>query len=242
MIKTVLSANRIPLYLQIAEVLRQRVDKGVWRHGDMLPTLNELMAEFEVGKVTVRQAVKLLEAEGILLPQRGRGTMVTGAPKGQRPLKVETTLHDLIDMYSGDKPLVNNLREDNSLPPGTVEDGILAKGYRHLKRTHSRDDIPYCVISVYIDSKVYRLASQRFRTQLALPILFAHPKIHIARARQTMVISKCDIETARLIGIPIGDPVAEVRRILYSPDNRVTYLADVIYRADYIRLDMDLRP
>lgn len=242
MIKTVLNANRIPLYLQIAEILRQRVDKGTWRHGDTLPSLTELMAEFDVGKVTVRQAVKLLEAEGVLMPRRGRGTIVTGAPKGQRRLKVETTLHDLIDMYSGDKPIVSNLFEEDAMPVGDIEDGHLARRYRHLKRTHSRDDVPYCVISIYIDYAVFRLASKRFRTQLALPVLFSHPKIHIARARQTMVISKCDLDTARLIGIPIGDPVAEVRRILYGPNDQITYLADVTYRADYIRLDMDLRP
>ncbi len=241
MSRTALSASRIPLYLQISEILRQRIDRGIWRQGDLLPTLNELMDEFSVAKVTVRQAVKLLEADHLVLPQRGRGTLVTGAPKGQRRLKVETTLHDLIDMYSGDKPLVSNLREDTESPHGVVEDGTLARRYRHLTRTHSRDDIPYCVISLYIDESVFKLAARRFRTELALPVLFSHPRIEIARARQTMVISKCDPETANLIGIPVGDPVAEVRRILYSPDNRVTYLADVTYRADYIRLDMDLR-
>ncbi len=241
MSKTVLSATRVPLYLQIAEVLRQRIDRGIWRQGDLLPTLVELMAEFDVAKVTVRQAIKLLEADGLLLPQRGRGTVVTGAPRGQRRLKVETTLQDLVAMYSGDKPALNNLKEDRDSPPGTIDDGTLSRRYRHLTRTHSRDDIPYCVISLYIDEDVFKLASKRFRAELALPVLSSHPGIDIARARQTMVISKCDIETAHLIGIPIGDPVAEVRRILYSSDSRIIYLADVTYRGDFIRLDMDLR-
>jgi len=66
--------------------------------------------------------------------------------------------------------------------------------------------------------------------------------VKIARARQTMVISKCDIETASLIDTPLGDPVAEVQRILYDNQDRIVYLANVIYRGDYIRLDMDLRP
>ena len=37
-------------------------------------------------------------------------------------------------------------------------------------------------------------------------------------------------------------PVGEVRRVFNGPDGTVIYLAEVIYRGDFIRLDMDLRP
>ena len=57
-----------------------------------------------------------------------------------------------------------------------------------------------------------------------------------------MIISKCDFETAGLINISIGDPVAEIRRVLYDENEVVIYQADVIYRGDYVSLDMDLRP
>jgi GntR family transcriptional regulator len=234
--------TKTPLYLQIAEVLRQRIDKGVWLQGDILPTLNELMVEFSVAKVTVRQAVKLLETEGLLSPQRGRGTVVTAVPSGRRPLKVETTLADLIEMYSGDEPEVINLEEDFSLPPGPIADGTLAERYFHMRRIHSRNGEQYCVISLYIEDSVFLHSEERFRKELVLPVIFSHPLVKIARARQTMVISKCDIETASLIDIPLGDPVAEVQRILYDNQDRIVYLANVIYRGDYIRLDMDLRP
>ena len=65
-----LRQSRTPLYLQMAEVLRQRVHRGVWAPGDLLPTLDELAREFSVAKVTVRQAVKLLQDEGLLASRR----------------------------------------------------------------------------------------------------------------------------------------------------------------------------
>jgi len=239
---SIFQSSRSPLYLQVTEILRQRIQKGVWRKGDTLPTLNELMEEFSVAKVTVRQAVKLLEEEGLLSARRGKGTIVTAEPSGRRPLKVETTLHDIMEMYSGDVPDVKNLEDGEQMPPDTIEDGVLADGYYHLKRTHARNGITYCVISLYIELGIFRHSELRFRNELAIPVIFSHPMVTIARARQTMVISKCDMETAPLIDIPLGDPVAEVRRIFFDENDRIAYLADVTYRGDYIRLDMDLRP
>ena len=40
--------------------------------------------------------------------------------------------------------------------------------------------------------------------------------------------------------LTVGDPVAEVRRILCDPDDKIVYLADVTYRGDFIKLEMDL--
>ena len=57
-----------------------------------------------------------------------------------------------------------------------------------------------------------------------------------------MHIGKADIETAALLEIPLGEPMAEVRRILLSQDGTAVYVADVIYRGDHIHLDMDLKP
>ena len=94
----------IPRYVQLAELVRQRVTKGHWPPGSMLPSIEQLMDEFDVARVTVRQAIALLADEGLLSPQRGRGTFVTGTPGARRSCGVETTLDDLVAMYSGDQP------------------------------------------------------------------------------------------------------------------------------------------
>ena len=69
----------MPRYAQLADLLRQRIARGVWPPGTQLPSLEALMQEFDVARVTVRQAIDLLAREGLVSPQRGRGTFVTGA-------------------------------------------------------------------------------------------------------------------------------------------------------------------
>ena len=91
--------DRTPLYLKIAEVLRQRVLSGHWKTGERLPTVNQLMAEFEVARVTIREAVKILVSEGLLEPKRGRGTVVLEHTSPTRPLNVVTSLSELVDLY-----------------------------------------------------------------------------------------------------------------------------------------------
>lgn len=238
----IFGSTPIPRYLQLAELVRQRVAKGHWPPGSTLPSIEHLMQEFDVARVTVRQAIALLADEGLLSPQRGRGTFVTGKPGARRQLRVETTLDDLVAMYSGDRPDHATLAEGVADPALTDKDGIKAPKYYYLRRVHSRNGERYCVISIYIDHRVFRRASARFRRELALPVLTSLPDLKIAGARQTLTISTADVETSRLLGIPVNAPVGEVRRVMCGPDRTVIYLAEVTYRGDYIHLEMDLKP
>jgi GntR family transcriptional regulator len=238
----IFGSTPIPRYVQLAELLRQRVAKGHWPPGTLLPSIEHLMAEFDVARVTVRQAIALLADEELLSPQRGRGTFVTDKPVKMRRLRVETSLDDLVAMYSGDRPDHATLADGIHTPALTLSDGIAAPKYYYMRRVHSRDGERYCVISIYIDYRVYRRAAARFRRELALPVLTSLRGLKIAGARQRLTISSADIETSRLLGIPLNAPVGEVRRVMCAPDGTVIYLAEVTYRGDYILLEMDLKP
>src|SRR5437016_6183600 len=65
--------SRVPLYIQVAAVMRQRIERQQWRPGEKISTLAELEHEFEVARVTVRQAVDILRQEGLLHCHQGRG-------------------------------------------------------------------------------------------------------------------------------------------------------------------------
>lgn len=63
-----------PLYLQIADILRERMTSGQIPPGGKLPTESELMEEFGVARGTVRAAIKVLRDEGIAVAKPARGT------------------------------------------------------------------------------------------------------------------------------------------------------------------------
>ena len=66
-----------PLYRQIAEELRRRIDSDELRQGDQLPTEDELMAQYQASRNTVRGAIRQLTTRGLVNTQHGRGTFVT---------------------------------------------------------------------------------------------------------------------------------------------------------------------
>lgn len=236
-----LRQSRAPLYLQVAEILRQRISRGIWSEGDLLPTIPVLAEEFGVAKITIRQAVKLLEQENLLEPLRGRGTKVLPRPADRRPLKVETRLADLVEMYRGDVPELVPLEDQAAdLPADVAEGKPFSEGYHLIRRMHARDGQRYCVIALYFAMPIFLKYEARLRNELALPVLFTAPEVDVGSARQTLTINKCGIDTARYLGLSIGDPIADVRRVICDSQGRIVYLADVIYRGDYIRLDMDL--
>jgi GntR family transcriptional regulator len=237
-----LKRTAIPLYVQIADLIRQRIARGHWPPGTQLPTLEELVREFGVARVTVRQAMDIVSVEGLITRQRGRGTFVAAAPAQRSWLRVETSLSALGAMYAGTKPRLLTLTETIAAAPVTPDDGTPAPRYRFMRRVHSKvDEPPYALISIWLDARIFQRAPKRFRTETVIPLLETMPGVTIARARQTLTIGSADVDAAELLRIPVNAPTAEVRRVFNDPDGTVIYLAEVTYRGDYIRLEMDLK-
>ncbi len=234
--------SHVPKYAQIADIFRQRIARGIWRQGLRLPTNEELAAEFHVSRVTVRQAVGLLASDGIIEARQGLGTFVTGVLKQDRWLKVETTLSDLAEVYRDTSPEIINISESRTDAPLLPEDGKAAAHYVFMRRVHSRDKRPYCVISIYLDEKIFRKSPKRFRKETVIPILKDMRNPSVSSARQTLTIGTADLEVARLLQVPLNSPVADVRRVFTTADRTVIYLGEVTYRGDFIHIDMDLRP
>ncbi|MCG6206960.1 GntR family transcriptional regulator [Rhodopseudomonas sp. HC1] len=236
------AGSHVPKYAQIADIFRRRIARGLWATGFRLPANERLAAEFGVSRVTIRQAVDLLARDGELEAQQGRGTFVTGGTRQDRWLRVETTLADLAEMYRDTSPEIINISESRSVAPLLPDDGKAAAKYVFMRRVHSRVGQPYCVISIYLDETVFRRSPKRFRSETVIPILAELKQPKIVRARQTLTIGTADVDVARLLHVPLNSPVAEVRRVFTGEDGIVIYLAEVTYRGDFVRIDMDLRP
>ena len=120
-------------------------------------------------------------------------------------------------------------------------DGLAAPGYTCLRRVHSHDGAPYALIDIYLDRRLFQRAPEVFKHQMVLPVLESMPGVEIATAWQTLVIGTADLEAAELLAIPLDVPVAEVRRVVVDRAGTVVYLSEVIYRGDFVRLEINLK-
>jgi len=231
----------IPRYVQLAELLRTRIGRGQWAAGEKLPSLDELGREFDVARVTVRQAIDVLAREGLVSPEQGRGTFVTKKKADERRLHAVTTMGELAELYRDTRPELLNLSESSAAPALQDGEGEPAAKYFFMRRVHAIDRMPYCVISIYLDDRIFRRAPARVRQELVIPLLMSL-KVKIAHARQTLTIGTAEVDEALHLRVPVNAPVGRVRRVFNAPDGTVIYLAEVTYRGDFVRLEMEMKP
>lgn len=65
-----------PLYLQLAAIIRARIDSGEYPPRSAVPSITQLAAEYELAEITVRHALDTLKREGVLMAVSGKGTFV----------------------------------------------------------------------------------------------------------------------------------------------------------------------
>ncbi len=225
--------------MQVVDHFRVHFTEGLWKPGDTLPSLEVLQAELGVARVTLRDAVRVLSDEGLLLAERGKGTIVTEKARGHRPLKLETNFTRFTNALRLDLPDLTNITEADTTPTIAPSEGAAASAYKSLRRVHLRDGLRYCAIDLAIDQTVFQLAPDRFRKELALPVLTDIAADRLASARQKVRFGKCDTQTSQLLEYPTGEPVAFIRRVICDAEGVVVYCADVTYRADILEIDMD---
>ncbi len=73
---TINPLDPVPVYRQLAGILRARVEKGEFRPRQPLPSESQLMGEYGVSRGSVRHALQVLAEEGLTVTIQGRGTYV----------------------------------------------------------------------------------------------------------------------------------------------------------------------
>ena len=81
-------------YIEIADDLRRQIADGTYQVGERLPTLAELKLQYRVAQGTLRDAVEVLEDEGIVEARRPKGTFVVALPGAPLP-PVQEQIDDL---------------------------------------------------------------------------------------------------------------------------------------------------
>ncbi len=76
-------ANK-PLYIRIADSVKEQIDNKVYDTGDLLPTEEELEKLFNASRTSIRSAIGVLENEGLVIRKQGKGTIVKAARTAQK--------------------------------------------------------------------------------------------------------------------------------------------------------------
>ena len=84
-----------PVYMQIADMIREQIETGEIKPGDKLMSENEMTKAYGVARLTVREALGVLVNEGFLEKKHGKGTFCKMSRRG---LSIDVLL-DMNDFY-----------------------------------------------------------------------------------------------------------------------------------------------
>ncbi|PFH20465.1 MULTISPECIES: GntR family transcriptional regulator [Burkholderia] len=239
-IQTTERRGNVPAYVQVASALRRRIENGEWKPQQQISTLEELEREFQVARVTVRQAIGLLEDEGLVTRRQGRGTFVREAISGRRWLQLESSWESIVMSIKDNVPSFVDVAHPPPFPRLDEGEARLAPEYVFLRSVQTRDGMPYAVVSLHLSRDIFERQRGEFLRKTALPVLADMDDVRIGLAHQTIVIGTADRETADLLQVPLSAPTAECRWLVTDEHGVAIYVADITYRSECIKLSIDL--
>ena len=224
--------------VRAANTLRRRL-RQEFASGGRLPGEHEIAVELGISRGTVRQALAILQQEGVITRQQGSGTYanprVLGIPArvdfayefGQliesSGFRAEIRLIEA-SLSVADADAARRLSVDEGAPVLVVRKVFLADGqpaiYGHeLLPTHL---IQETYAFTELDLPIFRFIEQRCHT-------------HVDYILSELIPTLASEVVAPLLGVPAGGPLLHFVEVMYSPRNQPLVLASIFFRDPLIR-------
>lgn len=233
-----MTQEAFPLYIQIANELRQNITEAVYRLGDQLPTEAELSLRFGVNRHTIRRAIEILRIEGVLRIDRGRGTFVAAAPIsypiGKRVrynealkaqgLKVSHKLLGVMEILAN-QSIAKRLETEIGRP-------IIL-----LERLSCADDHPISVASSYFVSDRFPHLAEHYPQYQSISKLLQQ-EYGCDHIRRSTRISARTVQPkdARLLDLPLNAPILLTASINVDQQGQVIEYGITRFRGDRMEL------
>ncbi|WP_332647018.1 GntR family transcriptional regulator [Lysinibacillus sp. 54212] len=234
--------SHIPIYIQIEEILKQRIYLEEYGIDESIPSERELSIQFGVSRMTVRQAINTLVNSGLLYREKGRGTYVAN-PKLEQPLMGLTSFTE--DMRArGMEPSSKILRFEKIVPPFDIASDLLLEKDEEVffvVRIRNANDKPMAIERTYIPVKLYPELDEKKIMGSLYALIEAKFHQKIGNAIQQMEAAIVAKDDCRYLQISPTAPVLIIKRISYLSDGIPFELVRSTYRADRYKFISEIK-
>ncbi|WP_067929519.1 GntR family transcriptional regulator [Alicyclobacillus shizuokensis] len=231
----------IPLYRQIQDYIREKIEAKEWNVGDQIPTEQMLCTQFNVSRITVTKAINRLVEEGLLRKEQGRGTFVTSTPLVPEAPKLlsfteEMTLRGVrpgsIILHKGVENASRRLQERLQLSDGTkvwcIERLLTANGTPMGIQKSYLPFEKFVGLGEFIEDNrsIYNLLSTKFG-------------IEPDEAVETYSAVQLDDKECNQLGVAKGSSAFVVERLTYTGGSPFEFVRSLM-RSDQFRYSVRL--
>lgn len=206
-----------PRYIQLADELRADILAGKFAQPDVFPTESELCEKHGVSRFTIREALRKLQAEGLIARRRGSGTVIQPAAARAGALHQPLSNVGEILQYARDTRIVFTHKGSTRVPKDHAEQiGIDPDGVWHRLRgirTKAGDERPIAVTDAYLHAD---LADPAGRIDTGRSTIFQqleeHYGVKVARVTQDIQAVPANADVAAALDVPRRSPCLRIMR------------------------------
>ncbi|MGB9678764.1 MAG: GntR family transcriptional regulator [Thermoanaerobacteraceae bacterium] len=221
--------DKRPLYELALRKMEELIKTGQWKEGEKLPSEAKLAKQFGISRATLREAMRILEDEGLIVKQQGIGTFVKNKPlikSGLEELFSVTSLIERQGMIPGTKdftvyrlPAYDGEADNLKLKPGSI--------IYKVERVRTANDIPvvYC-----IDRLPEEILGDSFNgfEQSMFAYLESEHSIKITYAVSNIRIIKHDPIVEKKLKMDKNDSILLLEQVHYDEKN-----IPILYSSNY---------
>ena len=209
-----------PLYLQIQDLMRQRIHANEWASGHYLPNEGDLARAYGVSIGTMRKALELLGQEKLIVRRQGLGTYVNAKPE-ERELSVQL-----------------QIRSSSIVQPQPREAADLQIGAGKamrlevlcLESTVARSADTYLIPLSAMPEPGHAMGCEFEASVLATRVSALDRRVH--HCIDKITITRVPENLAKIPGIALGTPVLNVSRLAFDPKEQPLFLCERVLNPD----------
>ncbi|WP_413380268.1 GntR family transcriptional regulator [Alkalihalobacillus sp. 1P02AB] len=225
-----ISRKKGPLYLQIRNVIKDRILHGVYPIGENIPSEIQLEEEFDVSKITVRNAIKELVQEGYLEKKSGKGTKVIRNTSASKLSKGKRFTEVLVEKgHKIKKKVLKSEIVQNEM--GSEPYRLFGKECVRVERLYYLNNTPYIHFTHFLSIELADFDEDDLNDQSLYELLAEHELV-LDKFRDEFAVCQSSPHIAELLEIVIDTPL--LKRLRYSMDENgeVTEFSEGYYNTN----------
>jgi GntR family transcriptional regulator len=223
-----------PLYRWLAETLREEIQHGVYKPGDLLPSERELVQRYGLSSITVTRALNELVREGWLYRKAGKGTFLKRDRLEERLGRLTSFAEEM--RQRNIIPQYKLLRAQAVIPPSDIARALRLEPSARaffIERLHLAKNEPIALARGYWIIEIGEQLAQRDLNRIPL-YETTERELHIplVEADESISAAVADAELARHLGVPRRSPLLVQERLTFTTEMRPVHFTTTYFRAD----------
>lgn len=210
----------VPAYIRIHDAIKKEIDEGVWEIGQRLPSERDLADDYEVSRMTLRQAITLLVEEGILERRVGSGTYVA-SHRVQEKMRGTTSFTEIVRSQSK-TPSSQLISYQRKTANETEIQQLQLKATDtvvRMERVRFADNVPLVFEVASIPEKLIQSFNQEDITEHFFQTLTDNG-YEIGKSQQTIYAKNASERVANYLKVPKNHAVLALTQVSYFTDGR----------------------